>query len=783
MKSQHATIARGTASVGDQRAAIWQGALFGTTEPGDGSGDGPYAGIVLNRPVDQVFTYRVPSSMRMRLQPGARVSVPLGRANQPAIGYCVRIDPAPDASVPAGKIKDLLDVFDVPPLIDASMLELTRWMARYYACSWGQALDAVVPAGVKKAAGTRLVTCLNLPDSVRNQPDLPPGLPPKQAEILALLKRSDERLTVADVCRLARCTTAPIAGLKTRGLLTTVRRRLDRAPTSTDAADPDTQDHRPLVLTGEQRLALDAMRPALEQNAFHAFLLHGVTGSGKTEVYLSAIEQVVARGREAIVLVPEISLTPQTIRRFRRRFARVAVLHSHLSDAERHRHWKAIAEGSAQVVVGARSAVFAPTRNLGLIVIDEEHEASFKQEITPRYHARDVAVKRAQLLGIPVILGSATPALESWRNADLGRYTRLTLAHRVMDRPMPPVELVDMRHEKPDKGHSLGGLSRRLKDAMTSALNDGGQVILLLNRRGFHTFILCPGCGHVLQCDNCDVALTHHKNRRRALCHTCDSEREPPEFCPACQASSLHYGGIGTERLEREVRAAFPDVSLQRMDSDTMRSPGSHERVLKAFKDGDIRILLGTQMIAKGLDFPNVTLVGVVTADTALHLPDFRAAERTFQLVAQVAGRTGRGQKPGRVIVQTYAPDHPAILAAATHDYLGFVGVEMDVRKQHLVPPFGRLVRLLARGKDENATFHFLIQLADSLRQAAPAIVRTLGPAPAPVAKIRNEFRFHLRLYAPDPRTLQTLLHEVLPRTTLPPHVELAVDVDPVSML
>jgi primosomal protein N' (replication factor Y) len=767
--------------LGDQRSAIWQGALFGPTETAD---DGPYAGVVLNRPIDQVFTYRVPESMHKRLQPGARVSVPLGRANHPAVGYCVRIDPRPDEAVPVGRVKDVLDVLDVPPLIDATMLDLTRWMARYYACSWGQALDAVVPAGVKKAAGTRLVTCLNLADSVRSQPDLPAGLPPKQAEILALLKRTAERLSVADVCRLARCTTAPIAGLKTRGFITTVRQRLDRMPTDADKAEPESpRAHLPLVLTGEQRLALDAMQPALQGDAFHAFLLHGVTGSGKTEVYLSAIEQVVARGREAIVLVPEISLTPQTIRRFRRRFSKVAVLHSHLSDAERHRHWRAIAEGSTQVVVGARSAVFAPTRNLGLIVIDEEHEGSFKQEITPRYHARDVAVKRAQMLGIPVILGSATPALESWRNAELGRYSRLTLAHRVMDRPMPPVELIDMRNEKPDKGHALGGLSRRLKDAMTAALEEGGQVILLLNRRGYHTFILCPGCGHVLQCDHCDVALTHHRNRRRAMCHTCDAERDPPEFCPACNASSLHYGGIGTERLEREVRAVFPDVALQRMDSDTMRSPGSHERVLQAFKDGDIRILLGTQMIAKGLDFPNVTLVGVVTADSALHLPDFRAAERTFQLVAQVAGRTGRGERPGRVIVQTYAPDHPAIIAAATHDYLGFVGVEMAVRRQHLVPPFGRLVRIVARGKDENTAFHFLINLAETLRAASPAIVRLLGPAPAPVAKIRNEFRFHLRLFAPDPKTLQTLLHDVLPRTILPPQVEMAVDVDPVSML
>ncbi len=318
---------------------------------------------------------------------------------------------------------------------------------------------------------------------------------------------------------------------------------------------------------------------------------------------------------------------------------------------------------------------------------------------------------------------------------------------------------------------------------MTEALDDGGQVILLLNRRGFHTFILCPKCGYVLKCDACDVALTHHKGRQRAICHTCDAERDPPSFCPSCNGSGLHYGGIGTERLEREVRAAFPDRVIRRMDSDTMRSPGSHEKVLSAFKTGQVDILLGTQMIAKGLDFPNVTLVGVVSADTSLHLPDFRAAERTFQLVAQVAGRTGRGERPGRVIVQTYCPEAPAIQHAAKHDYLGFVAGELPEREIRGVPPFGRLVRLIARGPDETVVQRFLDELAGTLTEHAEKSVRLLGPAPAPVAKIKHLFRFHLQLRAPSPRPLQTLLRAVLP-TVAPPHgVELAVDVDPVSLL
>ena len=761
--------------VNGKRQAAWFGA---------GAVEGPFAGVVLNRPVDTVFTYQVPANLRARIQPGMRVLVPLGRGNAPAVGYCVRVEPGPEPGLDRGRVKDVIDLVDDPPLIGAAMLELTRWMASYYACSWGQALDAVVPAGVKKQAGTRVQTCL-VPTEEAKLARETLGLPPKQAEALAILCQANPShpLTLADVCRLANCAPAPVSALRQKGLILAVKRRMDRgALTAGGAADPEDRKPTP-ALTAEQLAALDRLGPALEADAFATFLLHGVTGSGKTEVYLTAIERVVARGREAIVLVPEISLTPQTIRRFRRRFPKVAVLHSHLSDGERHRHWKSIAAGEVQVVVGARSAVFAPTRRLGLIVIDEEHESTFKQETTPRYHARDVAVKRAQLEGVPVLLGSATPALETWRNAEQGRYTRLSLMSRVADRPMPEVALIDLRGEKPEPGHAIGALGAALRRAMAEALDAGGQVILLLNRRGYHTFILCPQCGHVVKCDACDVALTHHKGRRRVLCHTCDAEREPPDACPACRSPKLHYGGIGTERLERAVQAAFPDRVIRRMDSDTMRSPGSHETVLKAFKDGQVDILLGTQMIAKGLDFPAVTLVGVINADTALHLPDFRAAERTFQLVAQVAGRTGRGERPGRVLVQTFCPDHHAIICAQHHDYLGFVAAELPTRQAAGVPPFGRLVRLIARGPDESAVAAFIQQAAHALAAAAPPTVRQFGPAPAPVLKIRNLFRFHLQLRAPAARPLQELLRTVLPTLDPPKGVELAVDVDPISLL
>jgi primosomal protein N' (replication factor Y) len=390
-----------------------------------------------------------------------------------------------------------------------------------------------------------------------------------------------------------------------------------------------------------------------------------------------------------------------------------------------------------------------------------------------------VAVKRAQLEGLPVLLGSATPSLESWRNADRGRYTRLTMASRVEGRPMPVVEIVDLRNEK----LPLGGLSETLRQAMIQALGAGGQVILLLNRRGFHTFVICPRCGNVVKCRACDVAATYHKERHILICHTCDAERACPPACPSCGATALHYGGIGTERLEREIKIAFPDVVSRRMDSDTMRAPGSHEQVLSAFKAGKVQILLGTQMIAKGLDFPNVTLVGVVNADTALHLPDFRAAERTFQLVAQVAGRTGRGDRLGRVLVQTYSPDHRAIRCAARHDYVGFAQGELPEREKYGVPPYGRLVRLIARGSQESAVQTYLENLSLAFREAADPSVRILGPAPAPILKIRDLYRFHLQLRCPNSRPLQTLARSVPSQLPPPQGIELAIDVDPMTML
>ncbi len=775
---------------------IQQASWFAGADEGQGESErgGLFVGVVVNRAFDQILTYRAPQKMVGRIQVGQRVRVPLGRGGSLVTGYCVSVDLLPPKGLDLSKvrIKNVAEILDVVPLIDARMLELTRWMGQYYLCSWGQALDAVVPAGVRNQAGTRIGTFLVVPPETRQawlDQTLEKTLTAKQAAAIDELCRSEELLTVSDVCRRARCGAGVIKALREQGMIHTVKRRLALAASKRDDPAPAAEGSAPvgpppgevkprLTMTEEQAAAMQVLSPALNGDAFAPFLIFGVTGSGKTEVYLSAIEQTVARGREAIVLVPEISLTPQTIRRFRRRFKRVAVLHSHLSDVERHRHWRRIAAGEVDVVVGARSAIFAPTRRLGLIVVDEEHESTFKQESVPRYHARDVAVKRASLENVPVLLGSATPSLESWSNAERGRYTRISMASRVEGRPMPAVELIDLRNEK----HMTGGLSDSLRQAMRQALEDDGQIILLLNRRGYNTFIICPKCGEVVKCHHCDVAATYHRSRHLLVCHTCDAERACPPACPSCAAPILHYGGIGTERLEREILTEFPSYSSRRMDSDTMRKHGSHETTLAAFKAGDVRILLGTQMIAKGLDFPNVTLVGVVDADVALHLPDFRAAERTFQLVAQVAGRTGRGSRPGRVLVQTYSPEHPAIFHAARHDYEGFVGWDLPNRSGPLASPYGRIARLVARGRDEARTEKYLKELTAKLHAVADPSIRFLGPCAAPVLKIREEFRFHLQLRCPTTAPLRALLRD-LSDPPPPPKVELAVDIDPISML
>jgi primosomal protein N' (replication factor Y) len=544
-----------------------------------------------------------------------------------------------------------------------------------------------------------------------------------------------------------------------------------------------------LTLTAEQEAALAKVGERLDLPSFGVVLLCGVTGSGKTEVYLRAIERVLAAGRQAIVLVPEISLTPQTHSRFAERFgggSAVAVLHSHMSDTQRHREWRRIADGKAAVVVGARSAVFAPCPRLGIVVVDEEHETTFKQaDAAPRYHARDVAIVRAQREGFPVLLGSATPSLETLHNCRVREhFVRVDLTARVDDLPMPPVSVVDMKKEarrRPGQHIISGELEHELREAFRR----GEQAILLLNRRGHSTFLLCPRCGYVAKCPHCDVALVWHQAGGMAVCHYCTQSQPPPSRCPACSTGEMRRFGAGTQRLEEEVSKLFPAVAAARMDSDTTTTAGAHEAILKAFADGDLQLLMGTQMIAKGLHFPRVTVVGVVNADTALGLPDFRAGERTFQLVSQVAGRAGRSRLGGKVVVQSYEPDLPPIARAAAHDYHGFAEGEMLQRRGLDYPPFARLVSFIVRHEMRDKAAAAAAELHAGLAGLASAgdlPVRFRGPVPAPLGKLSDVYRFLLLASAPGPAALQTMLSEAR-RTRLLEGFDVVVDVDPVAVL
>lgn len=748
------------------------------------------ARVVINRPLETTFDYLVPDALRERLQPGQRVRVPFGGGNQRLVGYCVEAGPfarliGPERSKNGSppKLKSIEEVLDREPLLSQRMLDLTRWIAERYLCGWGQVLDSVIPAGVKKMAGTReilfLRPAIGVCETLEDR-----KLSAKQQTVMEVLCAAQRVMRIDELCEAADCGVAPINSLRSKNLIEAVRER-------TDAFDADfgpVTRQADLKLNSEQSAALDEILAELRAARHRTILLRGVTGSGKTEVYIQAIREVVSYGRQAIVLVPEISLTPQTIRRFRSRFDNVAVLHSHLSDSERHWHWQRIAAGQVQVIVGARSAVFAPTPHLGLIVIDEEHETSFKQEETPRYHAREVARERARLEGIPLLLGTATPTLESWIRATEDGHScpsdlLLTLANRVEKLPLPPVTIVDTRNDPlVSKGAAIG---RALGSQMQLALNDNGQVILFLNLRGFSPTVWCKKCGEGVKCPHCDITLTFHKDRNRVLCHSCEHEAEPLTQCPKCGHPGIYYFGIGTQRLEAEVKAKFGKYKCIRMDSDSMKKPGSHDEALEQFRRGEVQILLGTQMIAKGLDFPNVTLVGVINADTLLHAPDLRASERTFQLIAQVAGRTGRSSRGGRVFVQSACPAEPAIALAAKHDYLGFVAHELKQRREADAPPFRSLTRIILRGPKEERVKQEALAIATLLRSTAESLslpVRILGPAPAPITKIRDNWRFHIQLTAAAFELIRDLWRATAPKIIRVSDVEFQIDVDPMNM-
>jgi primosomal protein N' (replication factor Y) len=766
----------------------------------------PIARVVVDIALDREFDYRIPSRLADAVRIGSRVAVPFGKRTTQ--GYVVGLADA--SSHP--HLKEIGDVVGKKPLLSDKILELARWMAKYYCCAVESAVRCALPEVVRKAkiswkerqfAKLGQITPAEFAALLKKAK--------KQARVIEILRHEEEML-VADLAQRAETDGATVKKLAEKGFIVITDRVQERDPFGGEVFLPT----EPLPLTPEQTKALDLCNAAIDaachpersegprnrigseilrsaQNdkldapsAPKPVLIRGVTGSGKTEVYLQAIDHCLRQGKDAIVLVPEISLTPQTVERFCARFPKqqITVLHSHLSEGERHDQWHKIRDGDSHIVIGARSAVFAPVQALGLIVVDEEHENSYKQDETPRYNARDLAVVRGKLESAAVVLGSATPSLESFYNAQRGRYALATLSQRVDNQKMPVIRIVDMRQEA-IRAKGLYVLSARLRDAIQARLDKSEQAILFLNRRGYATHMCCPKCGYVATCSQCSVSLVYHRKDDKLSCHFCGHHETAPKVCPNpdCRDPAIRYSGIGTEKVEAAIQKVFPKARVQRMDSDVMTRKSLYREILGAFRVGKIDILVGTQMIAKGLHFPNVTLVGIIHADMALHLPDFRAGERTFQLLVQVAGRAGRGDVEGEVVVQSFTPFHPAIQHARQHDYLGFYEQEIEFREQLRYPPATRMVCLTIRGRNQDKVAFYAAALARELQKHIARDVILGDPSPAPLAKIQNYHRYQLILRAEKLLRLTETLSKILPTLKPPEDVTVHVDVDPLSLL
>ncbi|MFZ5649421.1 MAG: replication restart helicase PriA [Bacillota bacterium] len=732
------------------------------------------------RSLDRGFHYAVPDRLAARIRVGSRVLVPFSRRQ--VAGYVTGLA-APGGILPAGvEIKEIKEILDDGPVFTNSQLDLARWMADYCLCPSVSALQCVIwpriqGTGPKKVKGLYAV----------NPPGAPPAFDRKAAKRQVVWQTALEQpgMSRKELALAAGASVSLVDRLVSDGLLHYGDVELRRNPYPSGGL----ADRGGLAPTGEQAAALEEIINSIERSKRSVYLLHGITSSGKTEVYMRAISRALALGRQAVVMVPEISLTPQMVSVFKVRFGdRVAVLHSRLSEGERYDEWSRIARGEAPVVLGARSAAFAPLDRLGLIILDEEHETSYKQDETPRYHARDVALKLAGQFEAVAVLGSATPSVESYHRAQQGGpYKLLTLTQRVGMRPLPGVHIIDMREEI--KEGNTGIFSSRLTLAVGERLKRREQAILFLNRRGYATFVVCRECGLVMKCPHCDISLTYHTGGH-LRCHYCNHTVTAPGRCSDCGSKHVGYFGTGTQRVEEEVVRLFPGARVLRMDSDTTTRKGSHGKILNVFREGGADILIGTQMVAKGLDMPGVTLVGVVNADLTLHMPDFRSAERTFQLVAQVAGRAGRGDLGGEVMVQTMSPGHYSIVHAAAHDYTGFYSQEMKIRRALKYPPFSRLARVLLTGVDEEVVRagaeRWVSQLSGATqRQAGPDEFDIMGPAPAPLARIRDRYRYHIIVRSRSGNRLRELLRPVIERAEPRGKAgcSVAVDIDPQSLM
>lgn len=745
------------------------------------------------------LAYSIPASLVGAVAPGMRVRVPLGGGT--AVGVVDRLGLRADRGRKP-RLRELRAVLDEAPVLDAPLLDLCRWISDYYVAPLGVVLRAALPPGAlgSRAGGRgspgkpRTERVLRLVRELRtlSERDRAFGRAKRQRELYETLESVGGQAGVGHLVKQLGFSRGVLDGLVERRLAEFVEREVERDPFA-GPVEPEAR----FTLTPDQARVVGALE-RLDAPGRVA-LLRGVTGSGKTAIYLEVLERQLALGRSGIFLVPEIALTPQTVQRFRARFGdEVTVLHSGLSDGERFDAWRSLREGRKRIAIGPRSAVFAPVRNLGAVIVDEEHESSYKQSDVPRYHARSVAIVRARLEGALCVLGSATPALESWENARTGRYRLLELEERVTGHGLPSVELVDLRAddgegpereaEAPAPGGGPRVFSERLREAIAARLERGEQTILFLNRRGYASFAECAACGHVWSCDACSVTLTYHRRRRQLVCHHCGATSPPPSGCAECGGPAPRYAGIGTEQVERRVGELFPEAGIARMDLDTTGSKWAHVEILEAFRRREVDILLGTQMIAKGLDFPQVTLVGVINADVGLHLPDFRASERTFQLLEQVAGRAGRGEEPGEVLVQTSRPRHYALAAAAEHDYVGFAERELGDREEPGYPPHRRLANLVISGKTESRVIDVAEELSEwtrrLIRDRRLSGVEVIGPAPCPIDRLRERWRWHFLIKADRAATLGGVLRFLGEQRGQPGSgLRLEIDRDPEALL
>ncbi|HEX4629762.1 MAG TPA: primosomal protein N' [Chthoniobacterales bacterium] len=739
----------------------------------------PYARVIIDRSIHRELDYGVPELLAEKIGIGSRVRVPFRERS--ALGTVVGLLEESEAQ----GIRPIEALVGDAPILSEKLIELARWMAVYYCCPIETVMRSLLPQVIRRAeVGWKKQLFVSAAKEIAaDEIEKLRRRAPKQAELLEAVSKLQKPIAAAELLRQTSLDNQTLRALEKRGFVILREEAVARDPHADEQFIASTD----LTLNEEQAAALAAVEEALAApEKAKPILLHGVTGSGKTEIYLQAIQATLGRGKTAIVLVPEISLTPQTVERFKSRFAEtqemVAVLHSHLSEGERHDEWHKIHAGRARIVVGARSAVFAPLENLGLIVVDEEHETSYKQEDAPRYHARDVAVVRAKLEGCAVLLGTATPSLESYYNATQNKYRLLKLTQRVDNCQMPLMRIVDLRLER-RKEKVAAILSEKLRSAITARLEKHEQTILFLNRRGFSTSLLCSNCGEARDCPNCSVALTFHRGAARLTCHLCGHTAAVPKKCPACSQDALIYSGFGTEKVEANVVHLFPGANVRRMDADSMSRKDAYRETLHAFRAGKIDILVGTQMIAKGLHFPNVTLVGIINADLALHMPDFRAGERTFQLLTQVAGRAGRGETPGEVFVQTYTPFSPSIQFARHHDFAGYFEQELEFRERCDFPPFKHVVLITVRSAHEGRAKLSAETIARRLKEALPPEFILSAPSPAPLEKLQGQFRFHILMRGEAIMRLSRLVRETLDKLPLPEDVVAAVDVDPYQLL